>query len=531
MTTATAEVIPIRNSESVPQKKRQMRKWLAVIGASLGAFIAILDIQVTNASLREISGSLGLDMSESGWISTAYLIAETIMIPLTGYLSEVFGVRRFITWNCVLFVIASMLCGLSWNLPSLICFRAFQGFVGGALVPMAFQILLVFIPRNMRHISMVIFGLTATLAPTIGPSLGGWITDAFGWRYIFFFNVLPGILMISFIMAGIRPNKINWGLLKNIDILGILSLSIGLGTLTYVLEEGAHEGWFEDRIIQICTLVALVSLTTFLISQLLKKHPILNLYALTERNFLLTSLITMITGAALYGGIFSLSLYLGQIHSYTPSQIGQTVMWIGIPQLFVMPLVPLLMKRINLKFLAAIGLLMFAYSNYINAFMDFNYAGDQVRWSLFIRALGQPLFLIPISTIGMSLVGEHSAGNASAIFNMMRNLGGSMGVSLAGTFLISKQQMHQSSIVESIDSGSSLVQEYVQKIEMAFRSMGYDVVQAKLAAAKTFLTVAIRDSFIESFNDVFFILAIGLFISVILIIILKPVSSSEVIFE
>ncbi len=520
----------IKNKQAGP-KKAQFRKWLAVFGASLGAFIAILDIQVTNASLREISGSLGLDFTESGWISTAYLIAETIMIPLTGYLSEVFGVRRFVVWNCALFILASVLCGMSWNLPSLIFFRAFQGFVGGALVPMAFQILLVFIPRNMRHISMVIFGMTATLAPTVGPSLGGWITDEFGWRYIFFFNLIPGALMISLIMAGIRPNKIDWSMLKKIDLIGIFSLSLGLGTLTYVLEEGARHDWFEDFNIQVCTLIAMIMLTTFFISQLTRKSPILNLFVFKDRNFLLTSLITMITGAALYGGIFSLSLYLGQIHNYSPTQIGQTVMWIGIPQIFVMPLVPLLMKRVNLKLLATVGLLMFAYSNFLNAFMDFNYAGEQVRWSLFIRALGQPLFLIPISTIGMSLVGEHDAGNASAIFNMMRNLGGSLGVSLAGTFLVSKQQVHQRSIIDSINSGSSLVQEYVYKVEMAFRTLGYDMVQAKLAAAKAFLSAAIRDSFIQSFNEVFLVLSIGLLISVVFILILKPVKAGEMIFE
>ena len=507
------------------------RKWLAVAGASLAAFIAILDIQVTNASLQNISGSLGLDMAESGWISTAYLIAETIMIPLTAYMSQVFGVRRFITWNCVLFVIASMLCGLSWNLSSLIFFRALQGFFGGALVPMAFHILLVFVPAKMRHISMVIFGLTATLAPTIGPSLGGWITEAFGWRYIFFFNILPGAVMVSLICLGVRANKIRWELLKEIDILGIVSMSLSLGTLTYILEEGSKAGWFESFGIQVCSLIFIVAATLFLISQLTRENPILDLHALTERNFLLTSLITMITGAALYGGIFSLSLYLGQIHQYSPAQIGNTVMWIGIPQLFVMPLVPFLMRKFPLKLLAMVGLLMFAYSNYLNAFMDLNYAGDQVRWSLLIRAIGQPLFLIPISTMGMALVSDKSAANASAIFNMMRNLGGSLGVSMAGTFLVSHQQVHQNAIVEAIDSGSSYFLEFMHRSEAAFLGMGFGVVKAKLAAAKMLLSVVMRDSLIESFNDVFFVLAVGLCVSVVFIILMRPTSSKDVIFE
>ena len=513
------------------RKRTHFRKWLAVLGASLGAFIAILDIQVTNASLKEISGALGLDMSESGWISTAYLIAETMMIPLTGYLSEVFGVRRFILWNCLLFVIASMLCGLSWSLGSLIFFRAFQGLVGGALVPMAFQILLVFVPRKMRHLSMVIFGLTATLAPTIGPTLGGWITEQFGWRYIFFSNLLPGLLMVALIAYGLRPNRINWPLLKVIDLRGIFSLSLGLGTLTYVLEEGARHEWFEDQHIQICTLIAMISLTIFLITQLTRRNPLLNLFVLTERNFLLTSFITMITGAALYGGIFSISLYLGQVQNQSPSQIGQVIMWLGIPQLFVMPLVPFLMKHINVKILAGVGLLLFAWSNYLNAFMDANYSAEQLRFSLLIRAIGQPLFLIPISTIGMSLVSEHSAGNASSIFNMMRNLGGSMGVSLAGTFLISQQQVHMTRIIENMDSGTSLMSEGLYKLQVAFRALGQDAAASQDLALRSFASLSLRDSLIESFNDVFFVLACALSVSVLLVLLLRPVKVKQIALE
>ncbi len=510
---------------------KSLRKWLAVIGASLGAFIAILDIQVTNASLREISGSLGLDMGETGWISTAYLIAETVMIPLTGYLSEVFGVRRFIMWNCFLFMIASVLCGFSWNLSSLIAFRALQGLVGGALVPMAFQILLVFIPRHMRHVGMVIFGLTATLAPTIGPSLGGWITDEFGWRYIFFFNIVPGALMIFLIGKGLRANRVNWKLLREFDVLGVLSLTLGLGTLTYILEEGARRNWFEDRTIQICTLAFMLCFSAFLISLLLKEKPLLNLNVLKERNFLLTSLITMISGAALYGGIFSISMYLGQIQNYSATQIGKTVMWLGIPQLVIMPLTPWLMRRVNFKILATIGIAFFALSNFLNAFMDVNYSGDQLCFSLFIRAVGQPLFLIPISTVGMLLVSDRDAGNASSIFNMMRNLGGSLGVSLAGTFLVSKQKIHQSAIFEAMDSGSSLIQEGLYKMEVGFRAMGMDLLSAKEAALRALSAVTLRDSFIQSFNDVFFVLGCALVISIALILALKPVEITEVFLE
>lgn len=498
-----------------------LRDWLAVLGASLAAFMAVLDIQVTNASLRELQGALGLELTEGGWISTAYLIAETIMIPLTGYFSQVFGIRRFLLFNSALFILSSILCGLAWNLPSMVAFRCLQGIAGGALIPMAFQILLVVIPKEGRNLGMVIFGLTATLAPTVGPALGGWLTDHFGWRYIFFINLFPGILMMALIRMGLPSTSVRWSRLRLMDYPGVLTLALGLGTLTYVLEDGAKHNWFETFSIQICTLLAIVSLTAFIFIQLTRRNPLLNLKILGERNFFLTSLITLISGATLYGGIFSLSLYLGQVQNDSASEIGSIIMWLGVPQLLVMPLLPWLMQRFNLRFLAGVGLLLFAYSNYLNAFMDFNYAGEQVRLSLLIRALGQPLFMIPVSAIGMSLVNKVSAGNASSIFNMMRNLGGSIGVAMSGTFLMTHQQIHFQNLMEKVSRGDSLLGESLYRIEMGLRGLGFGIEEAKAAALKSFVGLAYRDSYIQAFNDIFMTLALALLFSVILVGLLK----------
>ncbi len=515
-------------SESQTEKSFMTAKdWLAVIGASLAAFMAVLDIQVTNASLRELQGSLGLELTESGWISTVYLIAETIMIPLTGYLSHVFGIRRFLLLNSFLFIISSILCGLAWNLPSMIVFRCLQGIAGGALIPMAFQILLVVIPKEGRNLGMVIFGITATLAPTVGPSLGGYLTDNFGWRNIFFINILPGIVMMILLRYGLDSAEVQWKKLKEMDYWGIMTLALGLGTLTFVLEDGAKHNWFETFSIQVCTLISMISLTVFIVIQLTRKNPLLELGILMERNFLLTCLITLISGATLYGGIYSLSLYLGQIHNYSASEIGSIIMWLGVPQLMVMPLLPWAMKHISLKVLATIGILLFAYSNYLNAFMDFNYAGDQVRLSLLIRALGQPLFMIPISAIGMSLVNNASAGNASSLFNMMRNLGGSIGVATSGTFLITNQQVHLQHLNEKINRGDVLLEEYLFKAEYGLRALGLGFEEAKLVAIKSLLKVAYRDSFIQSFNDIFMTLSLALFVSIIFVGLLKGGAKSS----
>lgn len=502
------------------------REWAAVLGAALGAFIAILDIQITNASLREIQGSLGLDMSEGGWISTSYLIAEIIVIPLTGFLSEVFGIRYYVIGNCSLFILASILCGLSWNLTSMISFRVFQGFTGGTLIPMAFQIMLLFMPKDKKPIGMAIFGLTATLAPTLGPSLGGWLTDNYGWRFNFFINIAPGLILIWAIRYGVPKEILDLKRLKRMDFAGALTLALGLGALTYVLEDGAKSQWFEDEVIRVGTLLAICSLSAFLAIQLLKKEPLLNLKILLNRNFAISTLITMLTSGALYGGIYSLSIYLGQLQGYTASGIGKVMMWVGIPQIFIMPLLPFLMKKVDLRVLAAFGMVLFAVSNVLNSSLDINYSGDQFKFALFLRALGQPLFLIPLTQIGMSMISAEDSGSASAIFNMTRNLGGSVGIALAGTCIVSRQSLHLNHFMEFLSTSSTKVTSALQMLELGFRQKGLDLFAAQRGAQRVLIGIAQRDSFIMAFGDIFTLLAVGSLISTVLIFGLKKVAES-----
>jgi len=326
--------------------------------------------------------------------------------------------------------------------------------------------------------------------------------------------------MMYLIHKGVNGAVINWEKLKSIDIAGVFTLCLGLGSFVYTLEEGAKNSWFEDFHIQITTLLSIIMLTAFIVIQLVKKNPLLNLHVFQDRNFFITSMITMVSGAALYGGIYSLSLYLGQIQSYQASEIGSVIMWLGIPQLIVMPMLPFLMKKMDLKLLIILGILIFAYSNYINAFMDHNYAGDQIRLSLFLRAIGQPLFMIPVSIVGMSLVDHQSAGNASAIFNMLRNIGGSIGVSFSGTSIISRQKLHELEYNYAIENGGSLISEYLYKMEKGLQSIGFDLSAAKAIAFKSLQSISIRDAYIQSFNDIFFILGLSLaFLTIVILFI------------
>lgn len=499
----------------------RLRDWFAILGVSLGAFMAILDIQIVNASLREIQGSLGLDASEGSWISTAYLIAEIIVIPLTAFCSVAFGLRNYLIFNSVMFLIASMLCGLSWNMESMIFFRILQGFSGGTLIPMSFQCILTILPMSQRNVGLAIFGLTATLAPTLGPAIGGYLTDTMGWRSIFFLSIVPGVASMAFIAIGIEKSKPVLSKLRELDWLGAFLLSVALGSLTFILEEGAPRDWFEDNGIRIAVLALLAALPLFFVVQSTREKPLLQLGLLLDRNFGLAALITVFSAIALYGGVYATAVYLGQIQSYSARDIGTTMMWIGIPQLFVMPLLPFLMKRFDLRLLACVGFAIFAASNFLNGFPDANYAAEQFRFSLILRAIGQPLFMIPLSSMGMAVIKPEQSAQASSIYNMLRNLGGSIGIAMTSTLLVSRTHLHLSTNMTSIDLDDVSKTSGLAELQTSFLQSSYTFAEAKILTAKKILELAYRDSIIQAFGDVYFIVAVGLLCCIALVLAMR----------
>ena len=272
------------------------------MGGLIGAFMAILDIQITNASLKDIQGALSATLSESSWISTSYLVAEMIAIPLSGWLSRGLSVRRYLLWTTGAFIVASVLCSFSWNLTSMIVFRALQGFTGGALIPMAFSLIVSLLPLHKRATGMALFGLCATFAPAIGPTLGGWLTEQLSWHYIFYLNVPPGLLVMAMLAHGLDRKPVDWEVIKRVDLVGILTMAVGLGLLEVVLEEGNREDWFGSSFIVRLTVISVVALVFFVISQLLRRHPLVNLRLLHSPRFALACFAYLVLGMALMGG-------------------------------------------------------------------------------------------------------------------------------------------------------------------------------------------------------------------------------------
>src|ERR1700729_3468569 len=349
------------------------KTWLAVFGATLGAFMAVLNIQIVNASLADIQGAIGAGIDDGGWISTSYLIAEIIVIPLSGWLAQVFSVRIYLLTNAVLFLIFSAACALAQDLPQMIALRAIQGFSGGVLIPLAFTLIITLLPKAKQPVGLALFAVSATFAPAIGPTIGGYLTENWGWQYIFYVNLVPGALMLGMLWFSLESKPMKLSLLRQGDWPGIVTMAIGLSALQTVLEEGNKDDWFGSSFIVRLSIIAVIALTLFFWIELTSKKPLLNLRLLVRRNFGFGVLANFLMGVALYGSVFILPQYLARIQGYNSEQIGMVLAGTGLPQLILIPMVPRLMKRFDPRLIIGIGFALFAASNFMNVWMTPDY--------------------------------------------------------------------------------------------------------------------------------------------------------------
>jgi DHA2 family multidrug resistance protein len=505
-----------------PSDHMTTRHWIAVFGAVLGAFMAVLDIQITNASIREITGGLGGTLDDASWISTSYLVAEIIIIPLSGWLTRVFSLRSYLLGTSSLFLFFSLCCGLSWNMESMILFRALQGITGGALIPLAFQVILS-MPASKRTLGMAMFAITATFAPAIGPAVGGYLTEAFHWQAIFYLNFFPGALLLGAVLYAVDREPKQLGLLRSADYWGISTMAIGLSSLTIFLEEGQRKDWFGSPMIRWLGATALIFISLFLIIELTAKNPFINLRLFKRRNFGLGSLANFVVGMAMYGALYLLPLYLSTIQGYNSVYIGRTMMWAGIPQLFILPFVPKLMGRVDARWLAFIGLNIFAFSCFMTSEMTAQVGLDQLKWSQIVRAFGQPILMVPLSTITTGLIEKEQAGSASGLFNMLRNLGGSVGIAILSTLLTIREQFHSAKLGEGVTMYSPNTQMHVAALAQVFVKNGSDPVTAVQKSIGLLDATVRQQANVMAFNDCFFFVSMALVAGSVLILFCKQV--------
>ncbi|MGA8402082.1 MAG: DHA2 family efflux MFS transporter permease subunit [Stellaceae bacterium] len=488
----------------------------------MGAFLAVLNIQITNASLPYIEGGIGTGGVYGTWVSTAYLIGEIIVIPLTDFMSRVVSMRRYLLANTALFLFFSVLCGHAHSLSEMIVFRALQGFTGGVLIPLAFTIVMTMLPRSKQAIGLAGFSVSATFAPAIGPTIGGYLTDYYGWPWVFYVNLAPGLLMLAALWLTLPRSAPQPQLLRRGDWLGIALMAVGLAAFQAVLDDGNVYNWFDSPFIVKLSLVSALALAAFVLWQFIAAAPLVNFRLLGRRNFGLGTLGNFLLGFALYGSAYLLPQYLAVAQGFDAEQIGEVMAWTGLPQLLVIPLVPLLMKRIDSRVLVGVGLVVFAASCFMNLWLDQDYAAPQFFWPNVIRALGQAIVMTPISAIALVGIAQSEAGTASGLFNMMRNLGGAIGTAAIETFFTRREQFHSAMITPQASLLDPATRARLADLQRYFMAHGYPDPAGAMHRAIIAIGDTIRgQATIMGYADSFALIGVVLLVAVVAVAMLR----------
>lgn len=503
-----------------------MNKWLVAITVMLPTLIEIVDTSVVNVALGHIRGSLSAGIDESTWTITSYLVSNAIIIPMTGWLSRVFGRKRYLISSISLFTISSFLCGSAWDLQSLIFFRVLQGIGGGALQPLSQAILLETFPPHQHGMAMAIFGIGIMFGPIIGPLLGGWITDNWSWHWIFFINVPIGIISILMVIFFIIDPPYMKKVKLKIDYWGLILLATGLGCLQVVLDKGQRSDWFSSNFITGLTAISVISLLLFVIVEIIyAKHPIVDLRAFKNISFTTGNIVMFFAFFNLFGSIVLLPIYLQTLMGYTATLAGLVLGPGGFATLFAMPVAGRLVARMNPKILLAFGIIVASYSTYLMS--GFNLNADFITVSIprVVLGIGMGFLFIPLTTLTMAGIRKEDMGNATAIYNLLRNLGGSFGVAFVTTMIERRAQFHQFRLVENLTPFDSVYQWATARASEIFELKGFPLPISELAGLGFIYKGLLREASMIAFNDAFHLLSIMMILILPLVLLMKKVKA------
>lgn len=485
-----------------------MNKWLVALTVMLPTLLEIIDTSVVNVSLDHIRGSLSAGIDESTWTITSYLVSNAIIIPMTGWLSRYFGRKRYMMASISLFTLSSLFCGLAWNLQSLVFFRVLQGIGGGALQPLSQSILFETFPKKQHGMAMAIFGVGIMFGPIIGPLLGGWITDNWSWHWIFFINIPIGIISILLVAFVIIDPPYMQRMKMKIDYWGLAFLTIALGCLQIVLDKGERSDWFASDFITWLSIISVTSLILFVINELFAEHPIVNLKAFKNVTFSAGNLIMFFAFFNLFGSIVLLPIYLQTLMGYTATLAGVVLGPGGVATLIAMPIAGRLITKVNPKGLLGFGILVAAYSTHLMS--NFNLAADfnTIIWPRLVLGVGMGFIFIPLTTMTMSGIKKEEMGNATGIYNLLRNLGGSFGVAFITTMIVRRAQFHQTRLVEHLTPFDRSYQITSSQLSQIFQQKGFDPVTSQQAGLSSIYGQLLRQASMMSFNDAFHLLSV-----------------------
>jgi DHA2 family multidrug resistance protein len=502
----------------------KINKWIIALAVVLPTLLEVIDTSVVNVALDHIRGSLSAGIDEATWAITAYLVSNAIIIPLTGWLSRVFGRKRYLIFSVTLFTLSSFMCGSARTLSALVLFRVIQGIGGGALQPLSHSILLETFPPAEYGMAMALFGVGVMVGPIVGPVLGGWITDNWSWNWIFYINIPIGIISVLMIMLFIQDPPYLKRIKERIDYWGLALIVLGIGCLQVVLDKGQREDWFSSALIMKLSIIAAISLILFIIVELRSREPILNLREFKDVSFASANIIQCGSFFVLFASILLLPMFLQQLMGYNAFLAGSALAPGGIATLFAMPLAAKLITKVSPKAVLASGLLITAYSVFtmsrFNLYIDFNTVG----LSRIIMGFGMGLVFVPLSSMAFSTISKERMGNATSIFNLLRNISGSFGVAIMTTLLARRAQFHQFRLTEQLNPFDYRYQIGMQK---ATAVLGTQAAGANnLAAHGVIYQQLMRQSNLFSFTDAFYFSTIIMLCVIPLVLFLKPPKSA-----
>jgi DHA2 family multidrug resistance protein len=489
----------------------------------VGMFIALLDIQIVASSLADIGGGLSAAQDEISWVQTAYLIAEICVIPLSGWLTRVFSTRWLFAASALGFTASSMLCGLAWNIQSMILFRGLQGFLGASMIPTVFTSSFHYFDGPRRVYAAAVVGTIASVAPSLGPVIGGWITDTLDWHWLFYVNLVPGILVTIGVVTLVNIDKGDLKLLRDADYPGIVLMAIALSTMEYVLEEGTRWNWFDDKTIRDCAIVAGIAGVLFVARSLTYAQPVVDLRALKDRNFLLGCILSFVTGIGIFATIYLTPLFLGYVRGYSAWQTGLAVFSTGLASIVGVPVYVFLGKRVDLRWLMLFGLTSFGLSMWAFTYITSDWSGGELLVPQILRGFPQVFAVAPAVTLGLGSLPPARLKYASGLFNMMRNLGGAVGIAVCGAVLNDQTNLHFVNIAATLNPANTAMNTLLTKLSARMSDVLGSAPAGHLAALEQLRAVAYREASTMAYADAFRTIMVAFLVTAPLVLLLRKV--------
>jgi DHA2 family multidrug resistance protein len=493
----------------------------------LGMFMAILDIQIVASSLPEIQAGVSASLEEVTWVQTAYLVAEVVMIPLSGWLAQVFSSRWLFAASAAGFTVTSVACAFSWDITSLIVFRAAQGFIGGGMIPTVFAAIYKLLPPRRRMLGTVIVGLTATVAPAAGPTIGGWITENFSWHWLFLANVVPGLFVTIAVPTLVDMDRPNLKLLGHIDLIGIALVAGFLGSLEYVLDEGPREDWFANDTILTFAIVSAVSGVLLIWRERVAEHPVIDFRVFANRNFALGCVLVSIVGMCLYGQTFILPQILSQVRGYNSMQIGHVMFVTGAAMFCTAPIAGRISHALDPRMPLFLGFFLVATGLWLNAQMTVEVGFDQLLAPQIVRGVGLMMCIVPITSTALGTMDHHLVSIGSGLFNVFRNMGGAVALSMINTQWDARYDLHYWRLAESMPAGRPESEAFIQGVQDRMAQFWPQLGNTDLASYAAAARTVAQQANIMAWNDIFFMLSVAFVIFAPLILLQAKPSGGD----